>query len=327
MLQLKYRKLRFKGKSMTLTQLNYILAVDRCRNFAQAARECFVTQPTLSMQIQKLEEYLQIVIFDRSKSPIEPTPMGKKVLEYAKKVMSGAQELEELSKSLRGEIRGEYLLAVIPTLAPNVLPLFIKSFIDKYPEVELKIFEYQTNEIIRFLKEGKIDGAILAGPLDEKDLKEEHLFYESFKIFFSPNHPLLKKKVIDDKELDIREAWLLKEGHCLRSQVLQLCQYRKQSGKGHLFFEAGSLETLVNMVKSSIGFTVLPQLACRNLSNEDKKQLRDFKGVLPVRDVVFATGPMSMKASIEKALISTITKSIPKELKKSDDNSEIIPIN
>lgn len=165
---------------MTLTQLNYILAVDRCRNFAQAARECFVTQPTLSMQIQKLEDSLQIIIFDRTKMPVEPTPMGKKVLEYARKVMSGAQELEELSKSLRGEVRGEYLLAVIPTLAPNILPLFVKKFIDQYPEVELKIFESQTNEIIRFLKEGKIDGAILAGPLDEKELKEEHLFYESF---------------------------------------------------------------------------------------------------------------------------------------------------
>jgi len=312
---------------MTLTQLNYILAVDRCRNFAQAARECYVTQPTLSMQIQKLEDYLQIVIFDRTKTPVEPTPMGKKVLEYAKKVMAGAQELEELSNSLRGEVRGEYLLSVIPTLAPNVLPLFVKKFIDQYPEVELKIFEYQTNDIIRFLKEGKVDGALLAGPLDEKELKEEHLFYESFKIFFSPDHPLLKKKVIDDKELDIREAWLLKEGHCLRSQVLQLCQYRKQSGKGHLFFEAGSLETLVNMVKSSTGFTVLPHLACRNLSKVDKKLLRDFKGVLPVRDVVFATGPMSMKASIEKALVTTIIKNIPKEIKKSDEKSEIIPIN
>ncbi len=326
MLQLEYRKLSFKGKSMTLTQLNYILAVDRCRNFAQAARECFVTQPTLSMQIQKLEDYLQIIIFDRTKMPVEPTPMGKKVLEYARKVMSGAQGLEELSKSLRGEVRGEYLLAVIPTLAPNVLPLFVKKFIDQYPEVELKIFESQTNEIIRFLKEGKIDGAILAGPLDEKELKEEHLFYESFKIFFSPDHPLLKKKLIDDKELDIREAWLLKEGHCLRAQVLQLCQYRKQSGKGHLFFEAGSLETLVNMVKSSTGFTVLPHLACQNLSETDKKQLRDFKGVLPVRDVIFATGPLSMKASIEKSLVATIIKNIPKEIKKSDEKSEIIPI-
>ena len=311
---------------MTLTQLNYILAVDRCRNFAQAARECFVTQPTLSMQIQKLEDYLQIIIFDRSKTPVEPTPMGKKVLEYAKKVMTGANELEELSKSLRGEVSGEYILAVIPTLAPYVLPLFVQKFVESYPKVELKIFEYQTDEIIRYLKEGKIDGAILATPLEEKEIKEEHLFFEPFKIFLSPAHALLKKKNLDEKDLDLREAWLLKEGHCLRAQALHLCQFRKSSEGKHLFFEAGSLETLVNMVKSSTGFTVLPYLACENLSASDQKYLREFKGTLPVRDIGFVTGPMSMKTSIEKALIKTIMQNVPKELRKSSAKTEIISI-
>ncbi len=181
---------------MTLTQLNYILAVDRCRNFAQAARECFVTQPTLSMQIQKLEDYLQIIIFDRSKTPVEPTPMGKKVLKYAQKVMGAANELEELGKSLRGEVSGEFILAIIPTLAPYILPLFVNKFLDKYPDVELKIYEYQTDEIIRFLREGKIDGAILATPLEEKDINERPLFLEPFSVFFSPAHALLKKKQI-----------------------------------------------------------------------------------------------------------------------------------
>lgn len=311
---------------MTLTQLNYILAVDRCRNFAQAAKECFVTQPTLSMQIQKLEDYLQIIIFDRSKTPVEPTPMGKKVLEYAQKVMHGASALEELSKSLRGEVSGEYILGVIPTLAPYILPLFVQKFVDEFPNVELKIFEYQTDEIIRYLKEGKIDGGILAVPLEVKELKEEHLFYEPFKIFFSPEHQLLKKKTIDEKELDLKEAWLLKEGHCLRAQALQLCQYRKMSGKGHLFFEAGSLETLVNMVKSSSGFTVLPYLATTNLSTEDQKALRDFKNHLPVRDVAFVTGPMSMKTSIEKALVKVIQKSIPKSLQKASNKTDVVAI-
>ena len=311
---------------MTLTQLNYILAVDRCRNFAQAARECFVTQPTLSMQIQKLEDYLQVIIFDRSKSPTEPTPMGKKVLEYAQKVMNGAQQLEELSKSLRGEISGEYILGVIPTLAPYVLPLFVQKFVNEYPSVELKIFEYQTEEIIRYLKEGKIDGGILAVPLETKELKEAHLFYEPFKIFLSPEHILLKKKSIEEKDLDLKDAWLLKEGHCLRSQVLQLCQYKKISEGKHLYFEAGSLETLVNMVKASSGFTVLPYLACINLSATDQKSLRDFKNHIPVRDVAFVTGPHSMKTSIEKALIKVIGKSLPKELTRASEKTEIVPI-
>ena len=311
---------------MTLTQLNYILAVDRCRNFAQAARECFVTQPTLSMQIQKLEDYLQIMVFDRTKTPVEPTPMGKKVLEYAKKVMQGAQELEELSKSLRGEVSGEYILAVIPTLAPYILPLFVQKFVSEFPEVELKIYEHQTDDMIRLLKEGKIDGGICAVPLETKEIKEHHLFYEPFKIFFSPEHALLKKKNIEDKDLDLKEAWLLKEGHCLRSQALQLCQYRKVTEDKHIFFEAGSMETLVNMVKATNGFTVLPYLSCVNLSAGDQKMLRNFKNHSPVRDISFVTGPLSMKTSIDKALIQTIVKSLPKELKRNADKGEVVAI-
>lgn len=311
---------------MTLTQLNYILAVDRCRNFAQAAKECFVTQPTLSMQIQKLEDYLQIIIFDRSKLPVVPTPMGKRVLEYARKIMHGAHELEELSKSLRGEVAGEFILGVIPTLAPYILPLFVQNFVDEYPKVELKIYEYQTDEIIKLLKEGKVDGGILAAPLEVKEISEEHLFYEPFKIFLSPSHELLKKKSLDEKDLDIREAWLLKEGHCLRSQALQLCQYKKVSENKHLYFEAGSLETLVNMVKSSKGFTILPYLTASNLSSIDQKLLKDFKNHVPVRDVCFVTGPHSMKKSIEKALVKVIGKNLPKELRKNSPKSEIVSI-
>ena len=311
---------------MTLTQLNYILAVDRCRNFAQAAKECFVTQPTLSMQIQKLEDYLQIIIFDRSKSPVVPTPMGKKVLDYAQKVLHGAQELEELSKSLRGEVVGEFVLAVIPTLAPYVLPLFVQNFVNEFPHVELKIHEQQTDDIIRSLKDGKIDGAILSAPLELKEIQEQHLFYEPFRIFLSPNHELLQKKNIDEKDLDIRQAWLLKEGHCLRSQALQLCQYKKMGQQKNLHFEAGSLETLVNMVKSAQGFTILPYLACMNLSENDQKLIKDFKNHTPVRDVCFVTGPHSMKKSIEKALIKAIVKNLPKELKKEPAKSEIMSI-
>ncbi len=311
---------------MTLTQLNYILAVDRCRNFAQAAKECFVTQPTLSMQVQKLEDYLQIIIFDRSKSPVVPTPMGQKVLEYAAKVMQGANELEELGKSLRGEISGEYILGVIPTIAPYVLPLFVQQFVETYPKVELKVYEHQTDDIIKLLKEGKIDGAILATPLLVKEIKEEHLFNEPFKIFLSPGHALLKKKTIDEKDLDLREAWLLKEGHCLRAQALQLCQFKKVNEGRQIFFEAGSLETLINLVKSSHGFTVLPYLASINMPAKDQELLRNFKQNIPVREISFVSGPMSMKHSIQKALIEVISANIPKELKRTSLKTEVLGI-
>lgn len=311
---------------MTLTQLNYILAVDRCRNFAQAAKECFVTQPTLSMQIQKLEDYLQIIIFDRSKTPVSPTPMGLKVLDYARKIIQNSKDLEELSRSIRGEVSGEFILAVIPTLAPYVLPMFIKDFINEFPKVELKVFEQHTGEITRMLEEGKIDAAILAAPLGLKNISEQHLFYEPFKIFLSSDHVLLKKKALDEKDLNLSEAWLLKEGHCLRNQALQLCHTQKENQESRLFFEGGSLETLINMVKSSYGFTVLPYLATRHFSPNDKKLVRDFKNHIPVRDICFVTGPMSLKKSIEKALVSSILKNVPKELRKDFSSPEIISI-
>jgi LysR family hydrogen peroxide-inducible transcriptional activator len=312
---------------MTLTQLNYIVAVDRCRNFAQAARECFVTQPTLSMQIQKLEDYLQIIVFDRGKTPVEPTPMGKKVLEHARTVLRAASELEDLSKSLRGVVAGEFILAVIPTLAPYVLPRFVQKFVAAYPRVELKIYEHQTDDIVKLLKEGKLDAGLLATPLEVKEIAEEHLFYEPFRVFLSPNHPLLKKKAIDEADLDLREAWLLKEGHCLRAQALNLCQVNKATAEArHLYFEAGSLETLVNFVKAGQGFTVLPYLAAENLGAADQKLLRDFKGHLPVRDIAFVTGPHSMKKSIEAALVKTILKNIPKYLAATAKNTEVVAI-
>lgn len=311
---------------MTLTQLNYIIAVDRCRNFAQAAKECFVTQPTLSMQVQKLEDYLQIIIFDRTQTPVVPTPMGEKVLDYARKIMRESYALEELSKSLRGEISGEFTLSVIPTLAPYVIPMFVEKFVEKYPKVELKIYEHQTDEIIKFLREGKIDGAILATPLEVKDIKEEELFLEPFQVFLSPKHELLKKKTIAESDLDMKDAWLLKEGHCMRAQALHLCQFRKKGGEHKLFFEAGSMETLINMVKSTHGFTVLPYLAAKNLSPSDQKQLRDFKNSNPVREISFVTGPYSLKTSITEALMKSIKENLPSELKKSSRKAAVVPL-
>jgi len=312
---------------MTLTQLRYILAVDRCRNFGEAARECFVTQPTLSMQIHKLEDYLQIQIFDRSKTPTEPTALGKKVLERARKLVLEADALEELGMSLRKEMKGEFALGVIPTLAPYLVPLFAEKFVKAYPLVKLKIFEYQTSEIIHLLKEDKIDGAILATPLEEKGLKEEFLFFEPFELFFSPKHELLKKKEINDKDLDSGEAWLLKEGHCLRAQALQLCHVTHQSTKKGLFFEAGSLETVIQMVKNGEGFTFLPYLCSQQLNEKDRKFLRPFKSFVPVREISFVTGPFAIKLSIQEGLIEMIKKQVPAQLLKEPKKAEILGIN
>lgn len=310
---------------MTLTQLKYILAVERCHNFAQAARECFVTQPTLSMQIQKLEDYLQVTIFDRSVTPVRPTALGKKVLVMAREVIHRSDALEELARSTRQEVSGEFNLAVIPTLAPYLLPLFVEKFRTQWPKVQLRLFEYQTDEIVAMLKEDKLDAGILATPLDIKDIKEELLFHEGFQLLFSSGHPLLKAKEIREQDLKIEEAWLLKEGHCLRAQVLHLCGTKLSNKERAVFFEGGSIETLVNLLQSMTGFTVVPELAIKHLSPEIQKRLRPFSGRRPVREISMVSGPFALKNSISKALKQVITTHLPIELTRSKKDL-ILPI-
>lgn len=312
---------------MTLTQLKYILAVERCENFAQAARECFVTQPTLSMQIHKLEDYLQITIFDRSTSPVSPTTQGKKVLAMAREIIHRSDALEEMARNVRQEVGGEFSLGVIPTLAPYLLPIFVENFRQKWPKVHLRLYEFQTDEIVHMLREDKLDAAILATPLDFKDIAEERLFHEGFQLLFSPGHPLLKEKEIREQDLKIEEAWLLKEGHCMRAQVLQLCRpLRPTSDKG-VFFEGGSIETLVNLLESMHGFTVVPELAIPHLSKDIQKRLRPLKGRRPVREISLITGPFALKASITKALKEVVLASLPKELLVTSKKDQVLDIN
>jgi LysR family hydrogen peroxide-inducible transcriptional activator len=311
---------------MTLTQLKYILAVERCHNFAQAARECFVTQPTLSMQIAKLEDYLQVIIFDRSVTPVRPTTLGKRVLAMARDVVHRSDALEELARASRQEVAGEYNLAVIPTLAPYLLPLFVENFRSKWPKVQLRLYEYQTDEIIAMLKEDKLDAAILATPLEVKDIKEEPLFHEGFQLLFSPGHPLLKEKEVREQDLSLEEAWLLKEGHCLRAQVLQLCRPSKTTQEKAVFFEGGSIETLVNLLTGMKGFTVVPELAIPHLNADVKKRLRPLKGKRPVREVSLVTGPFALKHSISKALMDCVLESLPADFQDSSKKDRVLPI-
>lgn len=312
---------------MTLTQLKYILAVERCRNFAQAARECFVTQPTLSMQIAKLEDYLQVIIFDRSVNPVKPTALGMKILDKAREVIHRSDALEEMARSTRQEVAGEYNLAVIPTLAPYLLPLFVEKFRTLYPKVQLKLFEFQTNEIIEMLKEDKLDAAILATPLEIKDIVEDVLFYEPFQLLFSHQHPLLGEKEVREQDLKLEEAWLLKEGHCLRSQVLQLCRPSKVVTDRSVYFEGGSIETLVNLLNGMAGFTVVPELAVEHFTSEVKKRLRPFKGKRPVREISIVTGPFALKNSITTALKKTILQCVPEHVLKETKKDVVLEIN
>ncbi len=302
---------------MTITQLEYILAVDKHRHFGHAAKACNVTQPTLSMQLQKAEEEFDVIIFDRSKNPILPTPEGQKLIEQSRVVLKEYKRLFSILDESKNEVRGDFRLGVIPTLAPYLIPLFVGAFSDAYPDVDLQIEEFKTEEIVDLLRKDELDAGILVTPLDGENFVERVLFQESFHVFADKSHPALKKAKVTDKDLDLNDVWLLNEGHCLRNQVLNICSISKKkanSKKSNLHFESGNLETLKNMVVNYHGFTLLPYLAVENLSKELKEQVRDFSGPTPTREVSLVHNRLFLKEKIINALEEKIIDSIPEAL-------------
>ncbi|MGF1926263.1 MAG: LysR substrate-binding domain-containing protein, partial [Bacteroidia bacterium] len=212
---------------MTLVQLEYIVAVDTYRSFVTAADKCFITQPTLSMQIQKLEEFLNVKIFDRSKQPVVPTELGTQIIDQARIVLQESYKIKELINNQQHEITGELKIGIIPTIAPYLLPEVISAMLGKYPELKLLIWEYTTEDIIHHLKTGVIDCGILATPLVDQQIAETPLYYENFVSYISKNSKLYKKKTIDADDLMDENIWLLNEGHCMRTQVLNICRTTK----------------------------------------------------------------------------------------------------
>ena len=233
---------------MTLIQLSYIVAVDTYRHFGKAAEKCFVSQPTLSMQIQKLEETMNVIIFDRSKQPIMPTDLGKKIIEQARIVLNESERIQDIIDLDSGEISGEFRIGIIPTLSPYLVPLFLNNFVKKYPKVELNLHEIQTDQIIQKIRNDSIDIGILATPLNETGIFEQHLFYEDFFAFIPPKHRLKDKKEVQTDDLNLDDILLLDEGNCFREQTIQLCKkFRKQGNaksETMTHFESGNLETL-----------------------------------------------------------------------------------
>lgn len=303
---------------MTFTQLEYVIAVDTYRHFAKAAIASYVTQPTLSMQLQKLEEELGIRIFDRSKQPVVPTVVGTEVVAYAKKIIEERNNLSDFLQLKKGVLAGELKVAIIPTLAPYLLPLFIPSFTKKHPLIKLIINEMTTETIISRLKEGRVDTGILVTPLNETGIRETVLFYEEMVAYISPKNAAYKKTYVLPTDIDPNKLWLLEEGHCFRTQIANLCQLRKASAEGsHFDYEAGSLETLRRLVELNDGITILPELAIRELSLKQKKLVRHFKKPTPMREVSIITHRDYLKKRMIEALKKEIIDALPEKLVKN----------
>ena len=259
---------------MTITQLLYVLAVAEHKNFTKAAQNCHVTQPTLSMQVQKLEEELNVQIFDRTKKPIELTSVGQKIVSQAKNIVAEAERINDIVDQEKGFIGGEFKLGIIPTIMPTLLPMFLKTYVKKYPKVKLKIEELTTEEIINRLQDGNLDGAIAATPLQIDSIRERVLYYEPFVGYISPNHRLKFKMQIETSDLDINDMLVLEDGHCFRQGVLNLCKTKKEQELDNFQLESGSIEMLVKLVNEGMGMTLLPYLNTLDLKDNEKENLR-----------------------------------------------------
>lgn len=292
---------------MTITQLKYVLAVAEHKNFTLAAEKCFVTQPTLSMQIQKIEEELNIQIFDRTKKPIQLTDIGLKIVNQAKNIVNEADRIQDIVEQQKGFIGGEFRLGIIPTIMPTLLPMFLNNFIKKYPKVKLIIEELNTEEIITKLKNGNLDAAIAATPLEDEKIKEIVLYFEPFVAYIPESNAIFQKKEIEIDDLNINDILLLQDGHCFRDGILNLCKNRNETALKSFQIESGSFETLIKLADEGLGTTLLPYLHTLDLKESDKLKLRHFKEPKPAREVSLIYPKSELKIQIIDALRSSIS--------------------
>lgn len=292
---------------MTITQLQYVLAVAEYQNFTLAAEKSFVTQPTLSMQVQKLEDELDILIFDRSKKPISITEVGKKIVAQAKNIVAEANRIKDIVDQDKGFIGGDFTLGIIPTVMPTLLPMFLSTFIKKYPKVNLIIKEQATNTLIKNIQDGHLDAAIAATPLEVEFIKERPLYYEPFVGYVPPNHRLASKKEIVTADLEIEDILLLQDGHCFRDGVINLCKSPKDRANEHFKIESGSFETLVNLSNEGMGMTLLPFLNTVELDKDKKANLRYFEKPSPAREISLIYHKSELKIQITEAIKEVIS--------------------
>lgn len=311
---------------MTLTQLEYIVALDNYKSFLAASEKTFVTQPTLSMQIRKLEEDLGVILFDRSKQPIMPTEIGKEIIEQARKVLHEAGRIKELVEEQSQEVRGKLKLGIIPTLAPYLLPLFLNRFLKKYPSVSLVVEEMVTDRILQQLQNQELDCGILVTPLPAVNMQTIPLFYEPFVAYTSRNSKIFKKTVIEMEDIDLKEMWILNEGHCMRSQVENMCFGNiLPDNETNFQYQSGSIETLIKLVEMNGGFTILPELAIQDFSLKQMNKVRYFKNPEPSREVSIMVSRNVIKKRIIDALEKEIAASIPDKM-KNKSQKEVVKI-
>jgi LysR family hydrogen peroxide-inducible transcriptional activator len=311
----------------TLSQLQYVIAVEKYRHFGKAAKACHVTQPTLSQQLQKIEDEIGIILFDRTKKPILPTPEGLLFLDQAKVVIREHEKLLHVSKQTHsGMLSGDFKLAVIPTVASYLLPHFLKPFSKTFSKIQLFIEEMKTETILSELANDHLDAAILATPIQGQStqFKTHPLYYEPFYAYFSAHHELLKHSQISRTQLDINQMWLLQDGHCFKDQVLNYCALPQNhdAALNNIHFRSGSLDTLRRLVQSSQGYTLIPALMAVSLKkDEQNSHVRPFKTPVPTREISLIYRRDHWKLAMIRAIEDTIAQNLPKAISQFPDKT------
>ncbi|BDC99356.1 hydrogen peroxide-inducible genes activator [Persicobacter psychrovividus] len=297
--------------NISITQMEYIVAVDTHRHFVTAAEHCFVTQPTLSMQIKKLEDQLGVTIFDRTKQPIIPTDAGAKIIAQSRTVLNEVERINDILQDYRETVSGELKVGIIPTIAPYLIPRFIGNFYKAFPNVKLTIKEMLTDNILKSLKNDTLDVAILVTPLDEAEVEEIPLFYEELFLYFNEQHINQIDTPITPEYLKGERIWLLSEGHCFRNQMLNICKISKNNSLPGFEFESGSLETLRKIVDTEGGFTVLPELGTEGIKAEQLKVMGEQK---QYREISMIYTRNFAKKKLIKLLEEELKKSVPESM-------------
>ncbi|RQO31176.1 DNA-binding transcriptional regulator OxyR [Taibaiella sp. KBW10] len=313
---------------MTLTQLEYVVAVATYKSFVAAAEKCFVTQPTLSMQIHKLEEEFGVKIFDRNKHPITATEIGAQIVAQAKNILSESAKINQLIQQSQSEVNGVFKLAVIPTISPYVLPKFLAAYAAKHPKIKLVVTEMQTDEIVHALQNNEIDAGLLSTPLENNNVKEYPLFFEPLVGYFSEQSEALVKRVVSPKDIDLNNIWLLNEGNCLRNQVLNLCSdniMRLQEERPYSF-ESGSVDMLRKMVDMNGGVAVLPELATFDFNEEAQDRIRYFENPEPVREISLVTNNHFVKLAVLQTIIDELLEMVPEKMKVQKSDRKVLRI-
>lgn len=313
---------------MTITQLEYVVAVATYKSFVAAAEKCFVTQPTLSMQIHKLEDELNVKIFDRNKHPINTTEVGVEIVKQAKIILAEAGKISEIIRDKTGQIAGKFKMAIIPTLAPYIVPSILNVLSTKYPDLQLSIEELQTKDILRKLKDDELDCALVSTPLDDNGIQEFPLFHETLVAYFGKNEPALAKKSITVDDINLDRFWMLNEGNCLRNQVINLCSEHiaKQREDKPYTYETSNVETLRKMVDTIGGSTILPEFSTLDFTEEHQDQIRYFDNEEPVREISMITNTHFVRKYILEKLMEDILSVVPEKMKIQKANRKILRI-